>query len=220
MLDLSHNSLTSLDPALTQLTGLTRLSLAHNKLTDVTLSLSLLPRLTHLDLSHNLLRLLPPSALPPAPRFASLDLASNPWTCDPGLAWLHAWSAPAPLIRAQLQAPSLVCTIPDSTQEAPLLPVMTEYATKVTPHCPPACSCTFYHFVPRVSAHSGFSFTISVNCSGSGLAQFPVLPRHTVRLDMSHNNIQSEVSMIMENVLLSVCICAGIRDPGPGAGSL
>ena len=195
VLDLSHNCLTSLDPAVTRLSGLTSLSLAHNKLTAISVSFAALSRLTHLDLSHNQLRLLPASVLPPAslPGLASLDLTSNPWACDPSLAWLLAWSD-------QL-TPELQCRIPDSPQEAPLLPVMREYRAQVTPHCPPACSCHFYHFVPRHSEPPApaFSFTVSVNCSGSGLAQFPVLPRHTVRLDMSHNNIQSEVT-IMPNL--------------------
>ena len=100
-------------------------------------------------------------------------------------------------VRNKLQDPELRCHIPDSTQTAPLLPVMAEYSTHVTPHCPPACSCHFYHFVPRHSQPPAFSFTVSVNCSGSGLSKFPVLPRHTVRLDMSHNNIQSEVTSLM-----------------------
>ena len=198
VLDLSHNCLTSLDPALARLTGLTSLSLAHNKLTAISLSFSLLPRLAHLDLSHNQLHLLPASVLLPAslPGLASLDLTSNPWACDPSLAWLSAWSfQSSESVRRQLQDPGLRCRIPDSTQEAPLLPVMAEYSSQVTPHCPPACSCHFYHFVPLChSQPPAFSFTVSVNCSGSGLTQFPVLPRHTVRLDMSHNNIQSEVT--------------------------
>ena len=197
VLDLSHNCLTSLDPALARMTGLTSLNLAHNKLTAISLSFSLLPRLTHLDLSHNQLHLLSASVLPLAslPGFASLDLTSNPWACDPSLAWLSAWSSQSlESVRRQLQDPELRCRIPDSTQEVPLLPVMAEYSSHVTPHCPSACSCHFYHFVPRHSQPPTFSFTVSVNCSGSGLAQFPVLPRHTVRLDMSHNNIQSEVT--------------------------
>ena len=200
VLDLSHNSLTSVDPALTRLGGLTSLSLAHNKLTAISVSFSPLSRLTHLDLSHNQLRLLPASVLPPAslPSLASLDLTSNPWECDPGLAWLSSWSG---RVREQLETPDLKCRIPDSPQEAPLLPVMREYRAQVTPHCPPACQCRFYHFVPRHTEPPApaFSFTVSVNCSGSGLGQFPVLPRHTVRLDMSHNNIQSEVTVMKYN---------------------
>ena len=104
-LDLSHNSLASLDPALTRLGHLTSLSLAHNQLTSISVSFSLFPRLTKLDLSHNLLRLLPASVLPPAslPVLASLNLTSNPWECDPSLAWLYSWSSQSQQIQEQLQ---------------------------------------------------------------------------------------------------------------------
>ena len=95
------------------------------------------------------------------------------------------------------QDPGLKCRISDSPQSAPLFPVMAEYSKVVSPHCPQACSCRFYHFVLRSSVSlPAPSFTVSVDCSGAGLSQFPVLPAHTVKLDISHNNIQSEVGGI------------------------
>ena len=150
-----------------------------------------------LDLSHNRLVTVSPQVLESlSPSLAVLDLTENPWLCLSSLAWLHAWSLSLPSpVQAQLNSDGLSCQIANSSQRAPLLPVVRYYSRLVVPLCPPRCSCQFFHFaVPQQSQPDSASqpaYTVIVNCSSQGINTFPPLPAHTVVLDLSHNNIDN-----------------------------
>ena len=82
-----------------------------------------------------------------------------------------------------------------ASQQAPLLTVMQHYASQVSPDCHPACRCHFYHFKLLSRSFVGgsnISYTVIVNCSGSGLTTFPSLPAQTTVLDLSHNQLSQD----------------------------
>lgn len=169
---------------------LTRLTVTHTHLASILCpgsSFIALPSLAFLDLSNNSLSNLDKHAitsLPPS--LTSLELRDNPLSCAPSLAWLNPWvRSRSSTLEQQL---SLVgCMVENSPmgQSAPLLRVMDKYASVVTPSCPPACSCHFYHFAERPG--EDVSYTVRVDCSGRNLTTFPFLPSDTTVLDLSHN---------------------------------
>ena len=81
----------------------------------------------------------------------------------------------------------------DHDHPYPLFLVMKYYTEEVSPSCSKEdqCTCIINHIQKNIINRKDRTYTVQVLCRGKGLTHFPKLPKNTISVDLSNNNVSN-----------------------------